>query len=388
MEPYVEKIVRNAIHGEFTTEMLNSASDTTKDWTDISKALWKGEVRRRLSRAGLFDEETVIALSHLASRWLSLKKKPLVRVAGVSLRVPAPSMSSAWSQVMEWERGGISGKVLRYLTGYRGEIPCFPCATDLDLCQKSQIPIPMIDPSLASDYRRSMMAQVGSYATCRPVGSFRVALPEYTPLSVWDVNVFRVWVDPPDAMWIALECGDRIGPSFRWRVGCSKISQWVLPAGGAPILHLIVVALWRDLSVAGEALIGLPSRMGNSHDSSKRRLPVVRFGGLIDWGAGIKSLESSKPKSMVTAHLRKLPRGKRPSRQAFIRARRYGINHLPNGTTFVRPHKRKIQEVSVVRNHPPHLQGLASVMRIYGAHTVRDGIYDLSSAPGEYYVGV
>ena len=366
MEPYVEKIVRNAVHGELTTEMLNSAPDSTKDWTDISKALWNGEVRRRLSRAGLMDEETFIALSHLASRWLSLKKKPLVRVAGVSLRVPAPSMSSAWSQVMEWERGGISGKVLRYLTGYRGEIPCFPCATDLDLCQKGQTSIPIIDQSLVSDVRRSLMTQVGSYATCRPVGSFRVSLPEHTPLSKWDVNVFRVWVDPPDAMWIALECGDRMGPSFRWRVGCSEVSQWVLPAGGAPIIHLMVVALWRDLSVAGEALTGLASRMRNSYDSSKRRLPVVRFGGLIDWGSGMTSVESSKQKSIVTAHLRKLPRGKRPSRQAFIRARRYGIHHLPKGKTFVRPHKRKFQKVSVVKNSSLHLQGLLSVMTIFG----------------------
>jgi len=366
MDPYVEKIVRNAIRGELTVEMLNNVTDTARDWAEISKALWKRDVRRRLSRAGMMNEEIVIALSRLASMWLSLRMKPLVRVAGVSLRVSAPSMSSAWAQVLEWERGRISGRTLRYLTGYHGEIPCCLCATDVGVGRGGQTSVPKIDPTLASDVRRSLMTQVGSYATCRPVGSFRVVLPEHTPLSIWGVNVFRVWVDPPDAMWVALEFGDRMGPSFRWRVGHTHFRPWVFSEDAASILHLMMAALWRDLSVAGEALMGLESRMEKFHDGSTRRLPVVRFGGLIDWGAGMPSEESSSNTSMVTAHLRRLPRGKRPSRQALRRARRFGIHHLPTGTTFVRPHERKIQDDPIAKNPQPHLQGLASVMHIFG----------------------
>lgn len=365
MDPYVEKIVTNAIHGELTVEMLISVTDTTRDWAEISKALWKRDVRRRLSRAGMMNEGIVIALSRLASMWLSLRMKPLVRVAGVSLRVSAPSMSSAWAQVLEWERGRISGRTLRYLTGYHGEIPCCLCATDVDVGRGGRTSVPKIDPTLASDVRRSLMTQVGSYATCRPFGSFRVVLPEHTPLSIWGVNILRVWVDPPDAMWVALECGDRMGPSFRWRVGLPNISQWVLPDGIASILHLMMAALWRDLSVAGEALMGLESKMDRPHDGSTRRLPVVRFYGLIDWGAGMPSEESSNNTSMVTAHLRRLPRGKRPSRQALRRAKKFGIHHLPMGTTFVRSHERKIQENSVARNPPHHVQGLLSVMSTF-----------------------
>ncbi len=369
---HVAAFIGEVKNGKLSTAVPAGVVDRAKYWIELCRTLWTPEIRQTLSQVFL-SGEVVHELSRLASAWLRLNLRPFVKVAGVSLRVSEKMMDVACPQVMEWERGCITKRVLRYLTGYRNELPDIPQWARDTTNKGSQCSRPEIDGDQANRISRTLLNEVGGRARCKPGGSFRVGLPENTPLSIWGVNTFRVWVDPPDAMWVTLECGDRMGPSFRWRVGSPKISQWVLPEDAASVLYLMVVALRRDLSVAGEALMGLDARTENPHDCSTRKLPVVRFGGLIDWGAGKPSVESSKNTSIVAAHLRRLPRGKRPSRQALIRARCFGIHYLPKGTTFVRPHERKVQENSVVRNSSSYVQGLLSVMTIFGTD-LRDGL--------------
>lgn len=306
---------------------------------EASRKLWTLEVRRVFSNAMPPGEEA-LDLSRQAALWLRQITYPVVMVAGVSLRVPEKSVELAWLQVMEWECGRIKRNLLRYLTGYRSEMP--------DLTLLTQDAAGMGNTNLEGEIEgvqvdrvsRSLLAEIGGGAKCNPVGSFRVVLPREAILCAYGVRCLRIWIDPPGAMWTAFEREDQIGLSVRWSAAPPHLNRWILTSWSLPMVHVTLAALWRDLCLRADALQGgsmKSHKMGEVHG-----LPRVRFGACITWEPPAFLTFHHPVESQVSGHLRRLPYGKRASRVARLRARRNGIVRLPPGMTFVRPHRRSL----------------------------------------------
>jgi hypothetical protein len=86
-----------------------------------------------------------------------------------------------------------------------------------------------------------------------------------------------------------------------------------------PALDLVFAALWHDLKVGGP---GAFPRAGGGR----------RWGSYAEWALARRA-------SAVRPHLRRLPRGKRPTPRALSLAEAWGLV-LPRGYTFVGPHLR------------------------------------------------
>jgi len=337
----VAAFIGEAKIGNLSTAMPAGAVDRARYWIELCRRLWTPETRRTLSQA-ILSGDAALELSRLASAWLCLIPGPFVKVAGVSLRVAENMMGVAWLQVMEWERGCIKGRALRYLTGYRNEFPGpLQWARDATSNGNQDLRPDEIDGEQADRISRSLLNEVGGHARCKPVGSFRVGLPENTLVSACGVTGLRVWVDPPDALWVAFETGDRVGTSLRWSAASPHVGRWVIPARAFPVVHLTLAALWRDLSLGADSLKGVSVRAvrGDTGGGFSR----VRFAGRIVWKTPPFLRIHDRVESHVSGHLRRLPYGRRPSRSARARARRSGIDRLPPGMTFVRPHRRSME---------------------------------------------
>jgi hypothetical protein len=304
---------------------------------ESSKKLWAPKVWRKLSKAEI-SEQTASAYSQLAAEWLRLNPERIVKVTGVSLRVPKNHMETVWLQVMEWECGRIERRMLRYLTGYRREMP------DLNLWPRNAGDEPInfmqwgIEVAQADRISRSLLNEVGGKAKCRPAGSFRVGLPEDACLCALGVTNLRIWIVPPDALWVAFESGDQLGPSVRWSAATPHLNRWIVASQIVPMLHLTLTALWKDLCLRAETLKGGSASILKEEKASG--LSRVRYAGHFAWEAPMFLRLRHRVGSHVRGHLRRLPYGRRASRLARFHARRHGINRLPPGMTYVRSHHR------------------------------------------------
>ena len=370
IDEHVDRFLRGAMAGRVSRAVPEGAVDRARYGLAVSRSLWRCETRRALSQARL-PEKDVLHLSRLAGVWMALRPRPLVKVAGVSLRIPEPTMEFAWLQIMEWERGHIAGRVLRYLTGYHGVIP------SLSQWHRASRPdgrgdtLPPVDGVWAHDLSRRLLNHLGASARCRPVGSFRVRLPEEVQLGGCSVASLRVWIDPPDAMWVALEPGDCVGPSFRWWASPAHLSCWAFPAWAVPAIHLTMAALWHDLSVGAESMQRTSASRHAGGGGSAGGLSSVRLAGLWSWGETSRAHVAARSGARVRAHLRRLPRGRRPTRSACMHARRHGLARLPAGMTFVRSHGRRGDVAGRRDDLSSPAQGLATVMKALSRHASR-----------------
>lgn len=294
-------------------------------------------MRRSLSSAALPDKEA-LALSRRAALWMREVTRPVVRIAGVPLRVQEKSLELAWLQVMEWECGRIRRNTLKYLTGYRSEMPDLTLLTRDATGMGSTSLEGRIEGAEVERVSRSMLAEIGGEAKCKPVGSFRVDLPGEAILCAYGVPRLRIWINPPDAMWVAFEREDQMGPSMRWSAAPPHLIRWILPLWSLPLVHVTLSALWRDLCLRADALQGGSMKTHQTGEASG--LPRVRFTGCFTWEPPTFLMFHHLIESQVSGHLRRLPYGKRASRVARLRARRNGIVRLPPGMTFVRSHRR------------------------------------------------
>jgi hypothetical protein len=331
--------------------------DGARFWLRIGEALWDPTVRSRLS--GLYlDEPIRRILIMLSGAWMELRPEGWVKVAGTSFRLRGLSKRWAWQQVLEWEAGGIKRNILKYLTAYRTGY-AFGDLLRKMMANKAE-PHKETDINVKRVAKESMLLleDAAQHGMCDPSGSFRVDIPDRTPLKRWDVSSLRVWILPRTGFWIALERGEKPGVSLQWTVKPPHLRRWVLTDDSIPAVHLTMSALWRDLTIGGREVILSKDPMA----SIKGRVfsKKIRLCGRIRWGSEEEMQRILRKAYDVETHIRVLPQGKRASHSAYGRARARGIRLKP-GTTLVRGHQRGIPDKNV-DTVPIKAQGLARLI--------------------------
>jgi hypothetical protein len=346
--------------------------DSARFWLKVGEILWEPGVRARLS--GLYFDETIRhILIMLSGAWMDLKPEGWVKVAGISFCLRRASKRWAWQQVLEWEAGGIKRSALKYLTAYQTRYSFEAMMSELmghhAGCQKEN----GIDVIKAAKESRWLLEETALNWTCDPRGSFRVDIPDRTPLKRWGVSSLRVWILPRSGLWIALERDEKPGVSFQWTEKPPHLRRWVIQEEAIPNIHLTVSALWRDLKVGGREVILPDETMAAT--KGERIAKKIRFHGRIRWGSDEELERIMREAYPVEQHIRVLPQGKRASRRAFRRAMAMGIRLKP-GTTLVRNHKRGKPDDDVERV-PVKAQGLARlILASKGFSTMKEHVLE------------
>ena len=332
--------------------------DSARFWLKVGERLWDPEVRTHLGSVHL-EGRTKRILVMLTGAWMDLKPEGWVKVARTGFHLVGGSKRGAWPQVMEWEGGQIGRSALKYLTAYQRSYP-FDCMLGgliggggEDRARKK------MDPVLAAHESRGLLEEVALHWTCDPYGSFRMDIPDRTPLRYWDVTSLRVWITPREGLWVALEKDDQPGVSFRWTAAPPHLQRWLIQEDAIPAIHFTLSALWRDLKIGGREVILQEgddgSKEGDNHENKS-----VRLYGRIRWGSKEELDRIIREAYQVEEHIRVLPHGMRASRRATKRAMVKGIILKP-GTTYVRRHNRGNPDEGV-ENVPVKAQGLARLI--------------------------
>lgn len=325
------------------------AVDRARFWLSAAHRLWRSEVRPRIARSEISLEAKLMA-GALAAAWLELQATDVLEVAGTKLQVSNRVVDVAWPQVLEWARSDIHAEALRYLVGNR-----MPCGKrTVDRVAQAGDPIPMGDNlDLCHGLAATLLREAEEQAAYAPAGGFLLALPTDYPLRAWAVEALRVWAQP-NGLWVAVVTDDgEVGASFTWRPG-EPFMHWVVAEQVDPILQVTLAALWRDLRVAGEDAVpeqrerrvrpaadsaspdDVP-RLERQSEPTVRTLPGVWLRGRRTWGSRVEHEYVRRHAHGVRGHLRRLPPGWSPSKQALKTADEFGIA-LPEGYTFVRPY--------------------------------------------------
>lgn len=331
--------------------------DSARFWLKIGEQLWDPEVRSRLCSAHL-EGTTRRILVMITGSWMDLKPEGWVIVSGTGFRLEGGSKRQAWPQVMEWEGGQIGRSALKYLTGYRRDYPFDGMLGRLMGSKGKNQEEKMMDPVMAAHESRGLLEESALHWTCDPYGSFRVDIPDRTPLRRWDITSLRVWIIPREGLWVALEKEEKPGVSFRWTAAPPHIQRWVIQESAIPAIHLTLSALWRDIKIGGREVI-----LQEGDESSKvvdEENKAIRIYGRISWGTKEELGRIMREAYPVEEHIRVLPPGKRASRRAYRRAMTQGII-LKHGTTYVRSHKRGNPDQNAERI-PLKAQGLARLI--------------------------
>jgi hypothetical protein len=331
--------------------------DSARFWLKIGEQLWDPHVISHLCSAHL-DGTTRRILVMITGSWMDLKPEGWVMVAGTRLRLVGGSKRQAWPQVMEWEGGQIGRSALKYLTGYKRDYPFDGMLGRLLGNAGKYQEEKRMDPVMVAHESRGLLEETALHWTCDPYGSFRVDIPDRTPLRWWDVTSLRVWIMPREGLWVALEKDEQPGVSFRWTAAPPHIQRWVIQEGAIPAVHLTLSALWRDLKIGGRAVILQEGDVNSSEREGANK--ATRLHGRITWGSKEELERIIREAYPVEEHIRVLPPGKRASRRAYRRAMTQGIMLKP-GTTYVRSHKRGKPDEDVDKV-PVKAQGLARLI--------------------------
>ena len=324
----------------------------------LSRRLWSPRVLQMAAQTDLRPQHHAGALliGLMAALHPMLVPSLVVTVGqGTPIAVQGEGMtvSYAWPQVVEFERGGIDKETYQHLTN--GTFPDGDQTVDVVLPTGRA---PSVSPDLKEATVRALLDEAEE-GTFLPAGAFTLFLPRDYPLRAWGVSALRIvaYPDPPH-LWVgARDSEGKTSACFRWDPG-QPISRWVVADDAADVLELTLAALWHDLRVARERAFPerRKARRGNGEkkgDSRTRRetggrvvqyLPrtVYRMRGRRDWG-GEAEARAARRAHAVRAHLRHLPQGWKARQEAHRLARAYGYV-LPKGYTFVRPHVRGRRE--------------------------------------------
>jgi len=331
--------------------------DSARFWLKIGEQLWDPQVRSHLCSAHL-DGTTRRILVMITGSWMDLKPEGWVRAAGTGFRLVGGSKRQAWPQVMEWEGGQIGRSALKYLTGYKRDYPFDGMLGRLLGSAGKYQEEKRMDPVMAAHESRGLLEETALHWTCDPYGSFRVDIPDRTPLRRWDVTSLRVWIIPREGLWVALEKDEKPGVSFRWTAAPPHLQRWVIQESAIPAIHFTLRALWRDLKIGGREVILQEGDDNNSEREGENK--AIRIYGRITWGSKEELERIIREAYPVEEHIRVLPPGKRASRRAYRRAMTQGIILKP-GTTYVRSHKRGKPDEDVDKV-PVKAQGLARLI--------------------------
>jgi len=352
-EHFLHELVRNRSF----CRPIGRPLDCARFWLNIAERLWDPGVRAHLADLHL-DETIRRMLVMLSGAWMDLKPEAWVKVAGTRFHLYGISKRRAWPQILEWEAGRIGRSTLKYLTAYQTDYPFDGLLGGLMGFEEAPHAGCSIEAIQAAKESRCLLQEAALNGTCDPGGSFRVDIPDRTPLREWAASSMRVWILPRCGLWVALERDERPGVSFQWTVRPPHVRRWVLRDDAIPEIHLTMSALWRDLKIGGRQVIlaeGQPAEVRVEGGIEK-----IRLHGRIRWGSEEELERILREAYPVEEHIRLLPPGKRTSRRAFRRAMAKGIVLQP-GTTLVRRHRRGKPDEDAARI-PVKAQGLARLI--------------------------
>jgi hypothetical protein len=247
---------------------------------------------------------------------------------------------------------------LKYLTAYQTKYAFEDMLSEFMRHKAEYHHEPIIDVNKAATESEWLLQEANQNWNCDPRGSFRVDIPDRTPLKRWDVSSLRVWILPRTGLWIALERDEKPGVSFQWTVKPPHLRRWAINEDVIPDFHLTMSALWRDLTIGGREVILPETRTGVF--KGKKFTKKIRLHGRIRWGSEDELERILRQAYPVEEHIRVLPKGKHASRTAHRRASLKGIRLKP-GTTLVQQHKRGKPDVDVEKV-PIKAQGLARLI--------------------------
>lgn len=351
----IRDCINSLVEGGGLYKPKAGALDSARFWIGMGEQLWNPEVRKRLSRA-YPEAATRRILMMLAGSWMELKPEGWVLVRGSNFRLRGNARRMAWPQVMEWEAGEVGRRALKYMTGYHTTFAFDGVLTGLLGNETGKAAT--IAPQVAARESKELLEEAALNWTCDPFGSFRVDLPECTPLERWNVSSLRVWIIPGQGLWVALEKDEQPGASLKWLAGPPHLRRWVLHEKVIPAMHLTMSALWRDLKIGGKEVI--LAENGAAVPGDEEGDKKLRLHGRIRWGSEAELKRILRKAYPVEGHIRVLPPGKRATGRAYRLAMSQGIMLQP-GTTFVRSHQRGKPDVTAA-NVPLRAQGLARLI--------------------------
>lgn len=343
----------------------DSAVNLALVWYAACSRLWEPDMLRRVGATdpapflprNLFLQSMALAQARVAPC-------SSFTVAGQQLRCSAEGAPrSAWPQLIEFATGAIPPEAVRYLCAGRLPVglPELPLARPPDqvparlhaLFRRAFESQSFADPPIASDLAaalcRALLADLAEQGESYvPLGGCQVRLPADTVLQAWGITELRVWL-APEGLWCALPAADRApGVVFEWQPG-RPLRRWVVSDAAAPALEVTLTALWRDLRLAGEAVVpaadrhptpqARPSRPASARLTGRSlpRRQYYHLSGAREWGEPAERERIRLAAHAVAGHRRRLLPGARASAAARQRAAEYAFL-VPEGYTFVRPH--------------------------------------------------
>ena len=328
----VDKYLDGLVANKKLSQIEAGAVDAAEFWRRLSSSLWAPRIRSKIAKE-TFDQKTIAALSQLGRIWVDINNGLAVSISGSRYWIDAKASIYDWMQIMEWEGGHIQRNTLRYMTGYKSDLPNNEGLASIRT-GFGDSPIGDREGAIIS---MRLLEDAYKKATCDPWGSFRVELPEFIFLHTLGITSLRVWIIGNDGMWIGFEQGELPIVSFKWTVERPHFQRWVVPLDMIPTLHITLSALWRDLKVGGRKVMINNGGERIEDAPEDPEISRVKFFGKIQWGSEEELAHLMKEIYRVRGHVRKLPWGKRATWRARKQAREAGVR-LKQGTTYVRSH--------------------------------------------------
>ncbi|GBD12145.1 hypothetical protein HRbin24_00145 [bacterium HR24] len=309
----------------------------------LARLLWRQETAGRLRRlwrpGGRWEALADLAAAAAMAWGIERAAGPMGAVA-----VPAGTEGHAWAVYAEAVGTGLSRPGLRHLLGEGEKAP--PGGAQISLVH--------MDPDAGLAMARSLLEEARGRARYAVEGALRVLPPR--EVAALGLRELRLWAEG-GAVWAAIAGREGLLGPFRWEPAPDWDGSPLIPRRLLPLVHLLLAAAYRDLTVAGEA--GMPRRRREEGGTAAasgvaasraagtatgRPLPAPpRRGTLAQgtrlWASPRERATVRRAAAMVRGHLRRLPPGWSPSADALAAAASYGVP-VPPGHTFVRPHAR------------------------------------------------
>lgn len=323
-------------------------TDAYRFLVQLGGLVWREDNTRWLAQVYNGATESPAVLVHAVGLHAFLHHPLQVTVSDATVRAADLRASEElWAQWAEWLLCDVPPEFLRWAypdSLYRVS----------DMLEPREQDVP--DPETASRVERALLLDAEQNARYVPYGAFSLHVPEEVFLSRWGVRYLWLWVDGKRA-WCAVAGEDGLPrESFCWEAGRGVLSNMVVPLPVAPALSAVLVAVWRDMVVAGEEAIparqkseAVPRHRAGTKPGPRswveqptvfprRRTLPARISGPRLWGTE-EDRASARRAHYVRGHLRRLPAGRSNSTGARAAAEEHGII-VPPEYTFVRPHVR------------------------------------------------
>jgi len=323
-------------------------TDACRAGLELGRLVWTEEKARALAATYRRADEIPGLLAWAVALHAAVRGVRGVEVCGVRVRAEGlEEAKKVWAQWCEWLACRAPAEFVQWVCPGGVWRPS-------RLVEPEDAVVPEVE--LCRSVRRALLEEAEKKARYAPWGAFVLEVPEEVFLHRWGVRELWLWVERR-RMWCAVAGEDGMPhESFLWTARGGVATRLIVPPGPREALDAVLTAVWHDMVVAGEESVPEVSRGGARRSGEARgpggtaggparavvfpRTPRhgVELRGVRRWGGDAEAAAVRRAHA-VSGHIRRLPRGSKPSASARAAAREWGIE-LPRGYTFVRPHVR------------------------------------------------